>query len=113
MIFSLIVPTFNRAASLDRLLASLAQSRGLETILTEVIVDNNGSTDRTGTFCAAMVASPAGFEFRFAEELKMGTASALNCRLASSLRFRGESCPESILMNNRPIRSDCADTTFR
>lgn len=82
IVFSVIVPTFNRAASLARLLASLAHSRGLEEIPSEVIVVNNGSTDRTGEVCAAMVQSSDALEFRAAEEPQKGKASALNCGLA-------------------------------
>ena len=82
IVFSVIVPTFNRAASLERLLASLGQSRGLEPIPSEVIVVNNGSTDRTADVCAAMVKAPFALDIRVAEERQKGKASALNCGLS-------------------------------
>ena len=82
IVFSVIVPTFNRAASLQRLLESLAQSRGVDEISTEVIVVNNGSTDRTAEVCATMVQWRGAIEFRAVEERIKGKSSALNCGLA-------------------------------
>ena len=45
---SVIVPTFNRAASLQRLLASLGSLELPDSIPAEVIIVDNGSTDNTG-----------------------------------------------------------------
>lgn len=82
--FSIIVPTFNRAASLDRLLASFSALGHLAQIRAEVIVVNNGSTDGTAEICAARKAAAQGLDICLLDEAKQGKASALNRGLAAA-----------------------------
>jgi GT2 family glycosyltransferase len=82
--FSIIVPTFNRAASLERLLASLRAVRELDRLRTEVLVVNNGSTDNTLEVICAERKSHRPFELELLAEPNQGKANALNRGLAAA-----------------------------
>jgi len=81
---TIIVPTFNRAASLERLLVSLDSLQYPDTVQAEVLIVNNGSTDRTPNLLEAERRKPRRFIFRVLEEKRKGKASALNLGLASA-----------------------------
>jgi GT2 family glycosyltransferase len=76
--FSIIIPTFNRAASLARLLASLRAIEGLDQLKTEILVINNASTDNTMGVLQAEQATLGSYELKVLEESKKGKAHALN-----------------------------------
>jgi GT2 family glycosyltransferase len=82
--FSVIIPTFNRAASLGRLLASFRAVVELDKLRTEVIVVNNGSTDDTSEVLREELEGPRSFELQCLNEAVKGKASALNCGLAAA-----------------------------
>jgi glucosyl-dolichyl phosphate glucuronosyltransferase len=75
---SVIVPTYNRAASLQRLLASLGSLELSDSILAEVIIVDNGSTDNTGEVLFREQGKRNRFDFRVAKEETKGKSSALN-----------------------------------
>jgi len=83
-VFTVIVPTFNRAASLERLLASFALTRDLDQVPSEIIVVNNGSTDRTVEVCGAIKHSTYPFKLEVLDESRRGKASALNRGLTAA-----------------------------
>jgi len=78
---TVIVPTYNRSASLARLLTSLRRQRR-DTVSHEVIVVDNGSSDDT----AAVVAGFAGQDpaVRYVDETRRGAASARNAGILSA-----------------------------
>jgi glucosyl-dolichyl phosphate glucuronosyltransferase len=71
---AVIVPTFNRASSLSKLLDSLCSQRA-EDIRYEVLIIDNGSTDATLDVAAGYVAA-----FPFVRCLREPTAGASNAR---------------------------------
>ena len=71
---AVIVPTFNRAASLARLLDSLC-AQHVEDVHYEVLIVDNGSTDRTLDIAAAYAAT-----FPFVHCLSEARAGASNAR---------------------------------
>jgi glucosyl-dolichyl phosphate glucuronosyltransferase len=75
---SVIVPTFNRGASLQRLLASLGSSELSDSIHAEVIVVDNGSTDNTEEILIQEKGRQNRFAFRMLTEKTKGKSSALN-----------------------------------
>jgi GT2 family glycosyltransferase len=84
MKISVIVPTYNRAQSLGRLIQSLdALNRGDLTEM-EVLVVDNGSTDDTAKLLQRELARAHGFELKVFNERQSGKASALNLGLASA-----------------------------
>ena len=82
VVFTVIIPTFNRAASLERLVASFTAACDSDRYPSEIIVVNNGSTDRTGDACAALKRSGTVLSFQLLDEPRKGKASALNRGLA-------------------------------
>jgi len=82
VVFTVIIPTFNRAASLERLLASFTAACDLDRYPSEIIVVNNGSTDRTSDACAALKRSGTLLSFQLLDEPQKGKASALYRGLA-------------------------------
>lgn len=86
-IATVIVPTFNRSASLDRLLKSLMGMKRVDSIALEVLVVDNGSTDETERIVREIQRSQAAFDLRFLREPNRGKSSALNAGLRES---RGE-----------------------
>jgi glucosyl-dolichyl phosphate glucuronosyltransferase len=75
---SVIVPTFNRGASLQRLLGSLRSIELPDSILAELIIVDNGSTDNTGEILLREQGRGNRFDFRVAKENTKGKSSALN-----------------------------------
>jgi glycosyltransferase involved in cell wall biosynthesis len=75
---SVIVPTFNRGASLQRLLGSLGSVELPDSILAELIIVDNGSTDNTGEILLREQGRGNRFDFRVAKEKTKGKSSALN-----------------------------------
>jgi glucosyl-dolichyl phosphate glucuronosyltransferase len=78
---SILIPTYNRAASLKRLLDSLEASAGLEETPVEIIVVNNHSTDATSQLLIDVLAEHRRFSILVLEELKRGKSRALNLGL--------------------------------
>ncbi len=75
---SVIIPTFNRGASLQRLLASLGSLELPDSIHAEVIVVDNGSTDNTEEIVLREKARQNRFDLRVSKEEAKGKSSALN-----------------------------------
>jgi glycosyltransferase involved in cell wall biosynthesis len=75
---SVIVPTFNRGPSLQRLLASLGSLELPDSIDTEVIIIDNGSTDKTEEILLGEKARQKWFDLRVLKEEAKGKSSALN-----------------------------------
>ena len=81
---TLIIPTYNRARSLKRLLDSLELLDWPGPATLEVLVVDNGSTDGTQDLLATELAKPRKFAFAVVEEKQKGKASALNSGLRSA-----------------------------
>jgi glycosyltransferase involved in cell wall biosynthesis len=75
---SVIVPTFNRGPSLQRLLASLGSLELPDSIDAEVIIIDNGSTDKTEEILLGEKARQKWFDLRVLKEEAKGKSSALN-----------------------------------
>jgi glycosyltransferase involved in cell wall biosynthesis len=75
---SVIVATYNRAGSLERLLRSLELLDRPESAAQEVLVVDNGSSDETGRLLAAEKAKPRKFPLEILEEGRRGKSNALN-----------------------------------
>lgn len=78
---SVIVPTFNRAASLKRLLQSLSRLEHESLNQVEVLIVDNGSTDETQNLLREVQATPHKFCFRVLREPKRGQSAGINCGL--------------------------------
>lgn len=83
---SVIVPTFNRVSSLQRLLTSLDSLDHPDSIQAEILIIDNGSTDDTANLLARE-RSRTRFSLRVLSEERKGKSSALNCGIAAA---RGE-----------------------
>jgi glycosyltransferase involved in cell wall biosynthesis len=75
---SVIVPTFNRGASLQRLLASLGSLELPDLIDAEVIIVDNGSTDNTEEILQQEKGRQSRFDLLVLKEQAKGKSSALN-----------------------------------
>jgi GT2 family glycosyltransferase len=75
---SVIVPTFNRAASLQRLLASLGSVELPDSIRAEVIIVDNGSTDNTREILLREKGTRDQLDFRATKKETKGKSRALN-----------------------------------
>lgn len=84
MRLSVIVPTYNRVRSLERLLQSLDLVDCRESLETEILVVNNDSSDGTADLLCAELSKPRTFSLQVLEEKKKGKANALNLGLASA-----------------------------
>lgn len=82
IVFTVIVPTFNRAASLERLLESFSAAFDLDRYPTEIIVVNNASTDRTADVASTIERANPPLMLKLLDEPRKGKASALNRGLA-------------------------------
>ena len=79
---AVIVPTFNRAASLAKLLDSLCRQCVDDDLRYEVLIVDNGSTDRTGEVAATYAAA---FPFvRCLHEQRAGASNARNRGILST-----------------------------
>jgi len=81
---SLLLPTYNRRASLERLLTSLAASEKLSLAEFDVLVIDNGSTDGTPAFLEGWLNTKTVFTLRCFTEKKKGKAHALNLGLSEA-----------------------------
>jgi glycosyltransferase involved in cell wall biosynthesis len=84
MTFSVIVPTYNRAASLKRLLASLDSAAVPKSVPVEVLIVNNASSDETADLLRKESAKARNFSLQVLEESRRGKASALNSGLSAA-----------------------------
>lgn len=75
---TVIVTTFNRAASVQRLLASLDALEFSDSLPTEVIMVDNGSTDGTEGILLENGRRQHPFDFVFLRETARGKSNALN-----------------------------------
>jgi GT2 family glycosyltransferase len=75
---SVIVPTYNRVASLERLITSLGSSELSDSIQAEVIIVDNGSTDNTGEILSRAKERSNRFDFRVSQETNRGKSNVLN-----------------------------------
>jgi GT2 family glycosyltransferase len=76
--FSVIVPTFNRASSLEGLLKSFDSLQNRDDLTLEIVVDNNGSTDGTRSLLELEAQKIRTYQLRVSEEPRQGKAHALN-----------------------------------
>lgn len=83
-LLTILIPTFNRCRSLERLLQSLGSAVELELEKTEVLVIDNGSTDRTASMVQAWQPAEQGLTVRGLTESRKGKAAALNAGLRES-----------------------------
>ena len=84
---TVIIPTYNRAASLERVLKSLEAAEKPASLAVEVLVVNNCSSDRTKDYLAREANKPHSFAFTALDETRQGKANAVN----RALRFsRGQ-----------------------
>jgi glycosyltransferase involved in cell wall biosynthesis len=75
-VISVVIPTYNRAAILQRTLEKLNEQT-LPPELAEIIVVSDGSTDNTKTICENF-RKKSKYEFHFIEQSNKGQASARN-----------------------------------
>ncbi len=87
MWLSVIVPTFNRAGSLKRLLGSLESLESSDSVQVEVLIVDNGSTDKTPSLLLADSQGPDDFLSGFSRR-EGGEASASNIALDIFLTYR-------------------------
>src|SRR4030095_2300558 len=76
--FRLIVPTFNRASSLKRLLTSFNALMCPSSMTAELFIIDNGSTDNTASVLAQATKECTAFSLRVIQEHRQGKSSAVN-----------------------------------
>ena len=81
---SVIVPTFNRSASLQRLLESLDLLEVPNAVRAEVVIVDNCSTDNTQELLRQKEWQEKRFSFKVLKEDRKGKSSALNRGIASA-----------------------------
>lgn len=74
----MIVPTFNRASSLKRLLTSFNALVCPGSITAELLIVDNGSTDSTASVLAQAIKECTTFSLRVFQEHRQGKSSAVN-----------------------------------
>jgi glycosyltransferase involved in cell wall biosynthesis len=79
-----IVPTFNRASSLRRLIASFNALLPSNSINAEILVVDNGSTDDTAGVLAQATGECIKFSLKVLRENRRGKSNALNRGLSSA-----------------------------
>ena len=75
---SIIVATFNRIESLQKLLTSLRRQKGVGSCTVELLVVDNSSTDGTWEYLRKEQTYAMDYSFRPLQESQRGKASALN-----------------------------------
>lgn len=75
---SVVIATYNRVASLERLLASVHNAKGLESISVQLLVVDNGSNDRTAELLKTEKEKRHPYRFHVLRELNRGKSYALN-----------------------------------
>jgi len=75
---SVIVPTFNRASSVRRLMASFDALVCPDSITAELLIVDNGSTDNTASVLVSATSECTKFSLRLLREDRQGKSSALN-----------------------------------
>src|SRR5579871_3162480 len=88
MLFSVVIPTWNRACSLRRTLTSLAQVE-IGSNQVEVLVVDNGSIDQTRVVFESVRSLPSPFHWEYIYEPMPGLLSGRHC---GALRARGDIC---------------------
>jgi glycosyltransferase involved in cell wall biosynthesis len=78
------VPTFNRASSLQRLIASFGALLCPNSICAELVIVDNGSTDNTASVLAQATSACTGFSLKVLNEHRQGKSNALNRGLSSA-----------------------------
>jgi glycosyltransferase involved in cell wall biosynthesis len=86
---SVIVPTFNRASSLQRLMASFDALLCPNSISAEFLIVDNGSTDDTASVLAQATGECTRFSLKVLRESRQGKSNALN---------RGLSCAQGKIL---------------
>jgi GT2 family glycosyltransferase len=81
---SVIVPTFNRSASLQRLLESIDLLELPNAVRAEVVIVDNTSTDNTEDLLRRKEGQEQRFGFKVLKEDRKGKSSALNRGIASA-----------------------------
>lgn len=81
---SIVVPTYNRAQSLKRLLESFRSLGCPDSVSVEVLIVDNGSTDETERLLTEERDRSKKFSLRILKEERKGKASALNRGLSSA-----------------------------
>lgn len=81
---SVLLPTYNRRASLERLLKSLTACEKLSLAELEVLVIDNGSTDGTPAFLEGWLNTKPALTARWFTEKRKGKAHALNLGLSEA-----------------------------
>lgn len=81
---TIIIPTFNRARSLKKVLQSLDSLEKPDSIPIEVVIVNNGSNDETGSLLVREMERSRPMFFKVLVEKRRGKASALNRGIASA-----------------------------
>jgi GT2 family glycosyltransferase len=81
---SVIIATYNRALSLERLLRSIEAAKGLDSISLDVLVVDNGSSDETYELLKKEKQKPNPYNFTILSEPKRGKAHALNLALMNA-----------------------------
>jgi glycosyltransferase involved in cell wall biosynthesis len=79
---SIIIPTRNRGESLKRLFKSFASLEYPDALPVEVLVVDNGSTDRTIEFLAQELEKSNKFRLGILHETRTGKSHSLNCGLS-------------------------------
>jgi len=87
---SVLIPTRNRATSLQALLTSLETAQCPEGVSVEIIAVNNGSTDGTATLLARESAAERRYCLRVLDQPMAGKSNALNLAL--------ENCDSDLLL---------------
>lgn len=80
----MIVPTFNRALSVQRLMVSFEALLRPDSITAELLIVDNGSTDNTATVLARAIGECTKFSMRVLQEDRQGKSSAVNRGLNSA-----------------------------
>ncbi|HSE87946.1 MAG TPA: glycosyltransferase [Candidatus Binatia bacterium] len=79
-----MVPTFNRALSVQRLMVSFEALLRPDSITAELLIVDNGSTDNTATVLARAIGECTKFSMRVLQEDRQGKSSAVNRGLNSA-----------------------------